>query len=130
MEYHFFISTYSESVQACLSHLQFTATETLAATEAVYKGTSYSVGSFVPVSVNEELCVGEIRLLLLQKRTNLFVVLKLYNMELLPQLHCYSVLSEDTFLCKDIDHLVDYYPLPAYDVRGHLVIVPKHWITL
>ncbi|CAN7937448.1 unnamed protein product [Ixodes hexagonus] len=126
----FSISAYSEPLQNCLGSLNFSSEDTMITNEITYKGTTYSFGAFVPICMHEELCFGQITLLLIHDRKDLFVALQVHSTTYLPHLHSYAVRGSQQFACMHNEQMRNYCLLPAYKVPNAMLIVPKHWVTV
>ena len=118
----FLCTLYNREIQHAINNCKFDVKEAIVTDSVTYKGTIYKTGLFVLVRrVDEGLVVGEILLIVVHKSTVYFIVRE-NKVEILAGLHVNKLTGSLNAVCVTANSLLDYYPLPIYEVKGHLVI--------
>ena len=96
-------------------------------------GTMYKKGLYVLVSVSEQMSVafGKILMTVVQNGCTAFCVVKICDSVYVPHLGLYQLLDQEEPVsykvrCIPVSCLLDWFPLPAYEVEGQLMLALKH----
>jgi len=98
------------------------------------KGTSYKRGDVVVINIGEyidEYEFGEILFSLITLSSEIYVMVKILNSEYVPEIRAHDLTEPHNpkFLCCSIKNLLDYLPLPIYNIGGKFYIKFKHSIA-
>jgi hypothetical protein len=121
---------YCLEVQGAVSFLDLSRNESFVSQSVTVKGTEYRKGLFVPVDSNETgLVFGRIIIILVMKHVEeVYLVVERFQSSRLIDLgvHCIDSINENKSVqCISVDKLLDYYPLPKYEVHN-LWMLPLH----
>jgi len=118
---------YNRKIQTAIRAANCVTQSTSEVSGVVYKGTKYTNGLFVVVDHNScGYLFGKISLILISP-TDVHFVVELYESVLLSDLGVYSLQKSDPkYVCVNADSLLDYYPLPVYEVAGLSVVSLHH----
>ncbi len=121
---------YSHGIQQAVSRTLANRKNITELSVVVYKNTKYSKGLVVAVADGESgILFGKIVLILLdQSRVHLIV--EKHQSALLVDFGVRHLTLQGDYICVDIDSVVDYYPLPVYDLCGVSVVAIHHSICV
>jgi len=96
----------------------------------VYKNTKYCKGQVVAVADSDSgIVFGKIALILLDQ-SRIHLIVEKHQSVLLVDVGVHYLTLQGDYICVDIDSLVDYCPLPIYDLSGVSVVALHHPICV
>lgn len=124
----FYIDDYSDRIREAVASYNFDSQSTVACNEITVKGTLYRKGMFVLLEKHDdELYAGRIILVVVVHESVYFVAEKHTFAKLRDiGVYCELGVAQDDYLCVNQEHLLDYYPLPTYEVFDLLLIALHH----
>nr|XP_023659190.1 uncharacterized protein LOC111839475 [Paramormyrops kingsleyae]XP_023659191.1 uncharacterized protein LOC111839475 [Paramormyrops kingsleyae] len=124
----FYVNDYSDKIRKAVVGLNLEFIDTVASHVVTVKGTSYKKGMYILLGkTEEELEVGKIELVIVHHGSVFFISEK-YLFVKLSDIGVYCVLgtAQEEFVCVRHEDLLDYYPLPAYEMCGMPIISLHH----
>lgn len=121
---------YNAVIQEAVAKAGCTNQTTLDVSAVVHKGTKYVKGYVSIVDDSDDgLVFGKIAVILVND-SGLYFVLELHHSVLLIDLglHCLRCPPERS-VCVNADSLMDYYPLPLYNMAGLFVVSLHHSVS-
>ena len=126
-----FPNDYNDKIKQSVDHLGLQLLNSVAVHNVPVKGTSYKKGMCVVLEKNDEgLVFGKIELILVCNSCVYFVTEKCQSDFLFDQgIYCPKMGSENpisNYFCLHHARLLDYYPLPVYNMFGLSLIALHH----
>lgn len=107
---------YSHGIQQAVSRTLANRKHTTELSAVVHKNTKYCKGLVVAVAAGESgIVFGKIALILLDQN-RIHLIVEKHQSVLLVDIGVHYLILQGDYICVDIDSLVDYYPLPVYDL--------------
>lgn len=124
-----FVQDYNDKIKESVAPLSFDPSNTVAAHEVTVKGTLYKKNMVVILEKNDKgLVFGRIKLILINNVTAVYFVTEKCQSVLLVDQGVYCLTESSTnYVCIDQKKLLDYYPLPEYNMLGLSVISLHHF---
>jgi hypothetical protein len=123
------LSTFSDDIKKAISHhcANWDNTVSSYASEATRRGLKYSADLAVALQYTDNLVVGVIMFLIINKNI-LHLVVKKHVCEWNPTLGLHELLdsNECKVVCVSVDELLDSVPFPVYKVRNVTYLPLRH----
>ena len=120
-------SVLSSEVTPLLASFGLTEQELLS--EAIVRGTQYSSGSVLPLTVLstvDDVVFGEILFILAVPEIRF--IIRSCPAHFNPALGCYFLHSITNVQCLSMDDVSDYYPLSVYEFNGDSLVLLRHQV--
>lgn len=124
----FYVDDYNDKIRASVASCQFESQSAVACNNVTVKGTDYRKGMFILLGNSDEgLHMGKIMLVIVAHNSVHFVSEKHTSVKLSDiGVYCDLGVAQEDYVCIKHEDLLDYYPLPAYNVYDQMLIALHH----
>lgn len=124
----FYVDDYNDKIRASVASCPFESQSAVACNNVTVKGTDYRKGMFILLGNSDEgLHMGKIMLVIVVHNSVHFVSKKHTFVKLSDTgVYCNLGVAQEDYVCIKHEDLLDYYPLPAYNVQDLMLIALHH----
>ena len=127
----FYVESRSEEIKRALVSFNFRPDNTLVSYSVTVKGTNYKKGLYLVLHRDDSgLVFGEIMEVLVQNEIEVFFIVKAFQSVFQFGLNVHCLDKSGEIECCKFDSLIDYYPLPGYEMKGQLYIPLHHAVCI